>query len=483
MSEEAAKPRQRDKEARSGTVIAGRYAVERLIARGGMASVYLASQVGLDRAVAIKVLSPPPDADQEASFEERFRLEASTLAALDHRNIVTVHDFGETSDGQYFIAMEFVDGPRLSDLLRGGPLDPDRAVRLMLQVCAALRYAHRKGVVHRDIKPSNLLIRKDDNGEDEIKVVDFGLVKLAEHEQTLTRAGLILGSPHCMAPEQIRGLDVDHRADIYAVGVVLYRCLVGKYPFHGENSTATMIAHLNDPVPTFAQHASNRSYPPDLEDIVLRCLGKKPDERFDSTQSLMEELAACLNIPIAQYRFASQTHSTITRATTSIDPALRTTQGGKKESRSFLLLAAIISFGLMIALTVSVVALVIVLSRADLNGSRLITADPVPVQDLTPEPQPVERDPVQPDPLVPEPIAEPVNPEPVEAPRPVVVSPPPQPVVSPRPQPRPDPVVAAPEPVPAPIAPEPVVATPEPVPPDPIQDDAPAGYLDFPEDF
>ncbi len=480
MSEKAANPRQRDKEARSGTVIAGRYAVERLIARGGMATVYLASQVGLDRAVAIKVLAPPPDADQEASFEERFRLEASTLAALDHRNIVTVHDFGETPDGQYFIAMEFVDGPRLSDLLRAGPLDPDRAVRLMLQVCAALRYAHRKGVVHRDIKPSNLLIRKDDNDDDEIKVVDFGLVKLAEHEQTLTRAGLILGSPHCMAPEQIRGMDVDHRADIYAVGVVLYRCLVGKYPFHGENSTATMIAHLNDPVPTFADHAPNRSYPPDLEDIVLRCLGKKAAERFDSTQELMEELATCVNIPIDHYRFASQTHSTITRATTTNDPALRTTQGGGKESRKFLILAALISAGLMIALTVSVVALVIVLSRADLSGSSPITADPVPVQDLTPIPQPVVPDPVVEHPPVPEPVV----PDPVEEPAPViaapqpqpVVSPPPQPVVSPRPQPRPDPVVAAPEPVPEP---EPVT----PVEDAPVEDDAPAGYLGFPEDF
>jgi serine/threonine-protein kinase len=493
LSEEVSNPRLRDREARSGTVIAGRYAVERLIARGGMASVYLASQVGLDRPVAIKILSPPPDADQEASFEERFRLEASTLAGLDHRNIVTVHDFGETSDDRFFIAMEYVDGPRLSDLLRGGPLDPDRAVRLMLQVCAALRYAHRKGVVHRDIKPSNLLIRKDDNNEDEIKVVDFGLVKLAEHEQTLTRAGLILGSPHCMAPEQIRGLDVDHRADIYGVGVVLYRCLVGKYPFHGENSTATMIAHLNEPVPPFAEHAPNRSYPPDLEDIVTRCLGKKPGERFDSTQELMEELAACLSIPIDQYRFASQSHSTITRATTPIDFAERTTHGGSTaDSRKFLALAALIGVGLLITLTVAIVALVVVLSQAELSSTAPITAGPVPVQDLTPAPRPTVPEPIVPDPAeLPAPDVVSPDPQPVVSPRPQpVVSPRPQPVASPRPlpavtpspEPRPEPITVAPEPVaPEPVAPEPVA--PEPAAPEPAEDNAPAGYLDIPDDF
>ena len=231
----------RPNEPRGGSIIADRYQVDRLIARGGMAAVYLAQHIKLNRAIALKILSPPPDAEDPSSFEERFRLEAETLAQLDHPNIVTLHDYGETEDGRFFLAMEYVEGPRLSDLLREGPLPVDRALRLIIQVCAGLRYSHKKGVVHRDLKPSNLLIRTREDGEEQVKVVDFGLVKLTEADQSITRAGLILGSPHCMAPEQVKGLRVDVRTDIYAVGILLFRSLTGQYPFHGPNSAATMI--------------------------------------------------------------------------------------------------------------------------------------------------------------------------------------------------------------------------------------------------
>ncbi len=295
-----------------GTVVAERYQVERLIARGGMAAVYLAHHIQLNRSVALKVLSPPPDAEDPDSFEQRFRLEAETLASLQHPNIVTLHDFGETSDGKYFLAMEYVDGPRLSDLLRDGPLPVDRALSLILQVCAALRYAHKRGVVHRDLKPSNLLIRRD-GGEEQVKVVDFGLVKLTETDQTITKAGLILGSPHCMSPEQIKGQEVDHRADIYAVGVLLFRSITGQYPFHGANGAATMIAHLNAQAPSFFSVSPDLAVPPGLEDIVLQCLAKDRSERFRDMHTLIAALGHCLHLPPEQLRAVNQTHSTLQR--------------------------------------------------------------------------------------------------------------------------------------------------------------------------
>jgi len=300
-------------EARDGTVIAGRYQVDRLIARGGMAAVYLAHHVKLNRPVALKILSPPPDAEDPGAFEERFRLEAETLASLDHTNIVILHDFGETTDGRFFLAMEYVEGPRLSDVLRDGPLSSERGLMLIMQVCAALRYAHKRGVVHRDLKPSNLLIRRREDGEERLKVVDFGLVKLTEADQSITRAGLILGSPHCMAPEQVKGLEVDHRADIYAVGVLMFRCLTGQYPFHGPNSAATMIAHLNQPIPTFFSVAPDLIAPAGLEEIVRKCLAKNPNDRYPDMQALMDDLALCMNVPPEAFRSVSQSHSTIQR--------------------------------------------------------------------------------------------------------------------------------------------------------------------------
>jgi serine/threonine-protein kinase len=280
------------------SVVAGRYRVERLIARGGMGAVYLARQLDLHRPVALKILSPSPDADDRAAFEVRFRLEAETLAALNHPNIVTLYDYGQTDDGRCYLALEYIDGPRFTDLLREGPLPAERIVPLVLQVLRALRYAHRRGVVHRDLKPSNLLIRTDDDGEEQVKVVDFGLVKVLEDDQSLTRAGLVLGSPHCMAPEQVRGDDVDHRTDLYALGVLLFRALTGVWPFHGDSGTATMIAHLQQPVPRMASLAPAIAVPPAVERVVLACLSKDPSGRPESALALMEALKSALGLPV-----------------------------------------------------------------------------------------------------------------------------------------------------------------------------------------
>jgi serine/threonine-protein kinase len=313
LGDKAPTTSQQRNEPKGGTIIADRYQIDKLVARGGMAAVYLAHHVKLNRPVALKILSPPPDAEDSSAFEDRFRLEAETLAALDHPNIVILHDFGDLDDGRFFLAMEFIDGPRLSDVLRDGPLPCERALSLIMQVCSGLRYAHKRGVVHRDLKPSNLLIKHKDDGVEQLKVVDFGLVKLTEADQAITRAGLILGSPHCMAPEQVKGQKVDHRADIYAIGVLLFRTLTGQYPFHGPNSAATMIAHLNQPVPTFFGVAPELVVPEGLEEVVRKCLAKTAPERHQDMKALMDELAACMNVPPEQFRSVSQSQSSIQR--------------------------------------------------------------------------------------------------------------------------------------------------------------------------
>ncbi|MBN2797571.1 MAG: protein kinase [Deltaproteobacteria bacterium] len=286
-------------------LIAGRYRVDRMIARGGMGVVYLAHQDNLKRPVALKILTPPEDSESPETFIERFRLEAETLAALDHPHIVTLFDFGRMEDGRFFLAMEYIDGPRLTDLLKDGPLAPDRALRLLYQVATALRYAHKRGVIHRDLKPSNLLIRTDEEGREQVKVVDFGLVKLAEDDQSLTRAGFVLGSPHCMAPEQVKGKEVDHRADVYAVGVLLYRTITGHYPFHGNSSTATMIAHVQEPIPSFYAADPNLIVPAGLEPIVRRCLAKAPGARYPDMSALLEDLTALFETAPEPYSAAA----------------------------------------------------------------------------------------------------------------------------------------------------------------------------------
>ncbi len=311
----------------SPRIFAGRYQVERMIARGGMGEVYLCTDLDLRRPVALKILRAGVDTDDGGRFIERFRLEARTLATLNHTNIVTLYEYGETDDGQLFLALEYIDGPRFTDIARQGPMDPGRVLRLTMQVCRALRFAHRRGVVHRDLKPSNLLIRVDEDGEEQVKVVDFGLVKVVEDDQSLTRAGLILGSPHCMAPEQIRGLKgVDHRADIYAVGVLMFRALVGKWPFHGETSTATMIAHINQPTPSFAELNPDIALPPGLEDIVRRCLEKDPNNRYSEVAALMADLRELTGQPV------TVTHSSLTLSGGSTESSIITSHASVPDS-------------------------------------------------------------------------------------------------------------------------------------------------------
>jgi serine/threonine protein kinase len=221
------------------------------LGRGGMGVVYKARQKSLDRMVAIKIL--PPERVGDGKFPERFAIEAATLAKLSHPNIVTVHDFGETG-GLFYIVMEYVDGVNLRDLLRDGKLEPKQALAIVPPICEALQYAHDKGIVHRDIKPENLLLDRDGR----IKIADFGIAKL------IGASGDLAGTPPYMAPEQSGAKpEVDHRADIYALGVVLYEMLTGERP------DRELVA------PSRKVQIDVR-----LDEIVLRALEKKPELRY-----------------------------------------------------------------------------------------------------------------------------------------------------------------------------------------------------------
>lgn len=263
-----------------GRVINDRFRIISVIARGGMGRVYRAEQVPLGRLVAIKTLDPRHQGgDADPHFQQRFFLEASVASKLQHPNTVTVFDYGRTADGIYFIAMELVEGRSLLNLVRQeAPLPAARVVHIAMQIARSLREAHRLDVIHRDLKPGNVLLARHGDEEDFVKVLDFGLVKHVvetEAEQELTKAGLFMGSPKYMSPEQIRGERVDARGDVYALGVVMYEMLSGKVPFERENTVKVLMAHMHEVVPPLQVP----DCPEALTQLVMRCLGKTPDER------------------------------------------------------------------------------------------------------------------------------------------------------------------------------------------------------------
>lgn len=260
-----------------------------------MGCVYRAVQTPLGRPVAVKVLS---SFGGDPEFRQRFLLEASTSARLTHPHIVTVFDYGESESGDLYMVMELLDGVPLSSLLaKAEPLAPARALAIGLQVARALRTAHRAGVVHRDLKPSNVMLLEDVDAPEQrdfVKVLDFGLAKVkraepAEWDAELTRSGTILGSPRYMAPEQIRSRPVDGRADVYALGVLLFHALVGRPPFGGPASVDIMNDHLHTPAPRLAEVAPHLAST-GLDELVARCLAKKPDNRFDGMEALIDAL-------------------------------------------------------------------------------------------------------------------------------------------------------------------------------------------------
>jgi len=273
----------------------GQYRLTRRIGRGGMGEVYLAEHRLLKRPCAVKVIRPERAGD--SGVLRRFEREVQATARLTHPNTVEIYDYGHADDGTFYYVMEYLDGPNLDEVVRrGGPLPVGRVVHLLRQVCAALREAHGAGMVHRDIKPGNVIVCRVGGVSDCVKLLDFGLVRetspAAPAAQTaLTAIDLALGTPDYMAPEQATGSHaVDARSDLYAVGALAYFMLTGRPPFTGDGPIQVLFAHAHQSVRPLAEFRPD--LPDELERAVLRCLAKRPEDRFADVADLDAALAA-----------------------------------------------------------------------------------------------------------------------------------------------------------------------------------------------
>jgi eukaryotic-like serine/threonine-protein kinase len=280
-----------------GTIIGGKYRIDGLIGRGGMGSVWSAVHLGLGQRVAVKLIARRYANSREA--RQRFDLEAKAVAQLRSRFVVQVYDNGETGDGTPYIVMELLEGESLDHRIQTrGPMPVDQVVRTISQVGRALTRAHAVGIVHRDLKPENIFLTRAEDDDGEIaKVLDFGIAKIKTPDSvdSATRTGAVLGTPLFMSPEQARGLkSVDHRTDLYSLGMVTYMMLTGQPAFSGESFGDILVAICTQPLPTLHQVAP--WVPPALDGWLKRACAREPDDRYRSVEELLEGLYAAAGL-------------------------------------------------------------------------------------------------------------------------------------------------------------------------------------------
>jgi eukaryotic-like serine/threonine-protein kinase len=283
-----------------GTTLSGRYLIERLIGEGGMGAVYQAEHTHMRKRLAVKVLHP--EMSRLPEVVARFEREAMAAAHIDHPNVAAATDFGKLDDGSFFLVLEFVEGRSLREAINEGRLELGRAMHVTRQIASALGRAHALGIVHRDLKPENVMLVARDGDPDFAKVLDFGIAKvpigglIGEPQKTgqtgpvLTQLGMVYGTPEYMAPEQALGQPVDARADLYALGVMMFEMIVGARPFEHESKVTLLGMHVTAPIPKMADRASDANVPPEVDAIVTRLLAKEASARFADSKDLVEAL-------------------------------------------------------------------------------------------------------------------------------------------------------------------------------------------------
>ena len=285
-----------------GTLLAGKYRIDSLLNEGGMGSVYRGTHVMMDKTVAIKVLRPSLAADEK--IVARFSREARAASRISHPNAISVTDIGEDENGIVFLVMEYLSGKTLKQVIReDGPLPLPRIVEITRQIGDALAAAHAQGVVHRDLKSDNIMLLDTTTVGDHAKVLDFGIAKINEPDGKfdggLTAPNLVIGTPQYMSPEQCsQDSEIDHRADIYSLGVILYEMLVGHVPFSGDSATMVMMKHLQEPVPSVLEERND--VPPPIGRVVARAMAKVPGNRYQNIAELIEDLtiASGMIVPV-----------------------------------------------------------------------------------------------------------------------------------------------------------------------------------------
>jgi serine/threonine-protein kinase len=280
-----------------GKEIAGRYRIQAKLGEGGMGAVYKAEQISLKRQCAIKLLRP--DVAGTPIMLARFNAEAQAVAKLSHPNTVGIYDFGQDTDGTFFIAMEFVEGRSLREVIHTeAPLPVRRALAIAHQVAASLADAHVHSIVHRDLKPDNVMLQTRGRQKDVARVLDFGIARIRDEgratQQAMTQAGDMLGTPQYMAPEQIRGEQIDGRTDVYALGCMIYEMVTARMPFEAPTIMALLSKHLMENAPSPSQRRPELGLPPAIDHLVMAAISKDPNGRPPTMEIFGEQIGALL---------------------------------------------------------------------------------------------------------------------------------------------------------------------------------------------
>lgn len=379
-----------------GSTIDGRYQLDAVIGQGGMGVVYRCTHKIIGKTVAMKVLRA--DLARDLEVTKRFLNEAKSASAIGNPHIIDISDFGQLPDGSTYFVMEYLDGTALSALVEGGkPVPVDRVLRIAGQLTEGLSAAHRANIIHRDLKPDNIILVPRGNDPDFVKILDFGIAKVSTDAEgaKLTRAGAVFGTPHYMSPEQAAGSRVDHRGDIYALGVILYELVSGRVPFDAENFMGILTQHLYKmPAPLRTLKPQVPAVPPGLEAIILKCLSKRPEQRYPSMDELSTELAKLKQgqVPdaVADMTVRSQSYNVpagyFNKAQTLPDIVPEKNPFGRSRWPLYAGLAGVlVAVGLVVA----------IFAKSSLGEATPVANKAVqPVPKTQPKPTPVQRQPV-----------------------------------------------------------------------------------------